>query len=288
MAVGALALTALPAQADPTPIDPHTSVFVTQLGLTDGHGRLTLQAHIGSDRMVGFEADIPAGDGRWIAAQDVDVPELGVHCIGGPGPALHYLCGATGAAASTPLPTGNFQLAVPVVRIGSAAGLWGSTTVDRLTSYNEGYATQADTFPVVDAATHARSTAEATSLDTRWVRGAGVLSETITVRPGESVWAVDTTLPAGDGVSWVLNQWTVPSGLYCHLQPADDGTATVHCVEWAAGLVAIPAGRFTIALHLTAGVDDGSATPATISLTVGDSPAEVQDTFPWRGDLTDF
>ena len=267
------------ASADPSYRDPATSVSATQLGLTDGRGHLTVLVHVGIDGLVGFEVDVPAGGGRWSSASDIVEPELGVHCVGGPGPALRYLCGSDGTNRLTAafLPTGPYQLTLPVARTGSFDGLWGSAVMYYPVYPGDapGRPAPVDTFPVVNARTHARSTAEATFLDTDPDTASGALWETVTVRPGEVVRAVDTIAPVVAGQRWRLTGFTAPAGLLCRLI----GRADVRC---ARPVGALPASRFNIGLRLTASVDAAPAGPGTISLSVGDHPAEVQDTFVQR------
>lgn len=286
LAMAVALLTAPAARANPDPgsgIDPATSVTVTQLGLTNGTGWITVHVHVGID-LLGFAVDVPAGTGRWVTPPDVYVPDLAMHCLAGPDRDLHYLCARSlEPDPSNVLPVGYFEVALPVSRVGGYAGLVGSTTMHHLVGLGAGgplpydLSQSRDTFAVVDASTDYRSTAEAIALnESHWPRHS-YLPETVFIAPGEPVWAITTVLPLAGGVFWKFLSVAAPAFLQCQPQPGSRHVLAVHCNAVSGGR--IPAGRFTMVIKVSVFTYDESGPPGTVALTIGDNPPQVQDTF---------
>ncbi|MGX7680737.1 hypothetical protein ACSMXN_17770 [Jatrophihabitans sp. DSM 45814] len=284
-------LLAQPASADQTSIDPKTSVVVSRLPLIGGAGQVQVQAQIGTDEVIGFEIVIPAAGGSWTASADIAVPTLGIHCKGVPGADLHYLCGANTADWENGnffLPTGSYQLALPVRRIGSIVGLTGITVVNKTDIYGEEFPSNSDTFPVVDGRTDPMSRAEVRNLDTRGnffgdATGYGDIAVTTTIVPGETVLALDVGLP-GPGVKWKLLQTLFAPQLSCSLATSSAQQSDIHCVHLDGGRVSpFPASRFTVVLRMSVfgRGTDGASSAGTAVLSFANGLSQAPDTFNW-------
>lgn len=279
------------AAADPFFPDPRTSVVVTRLTVTDGKGWLVLQPRIGQDTTIGFEVSIPAGTGSWSGSPHVLAPELGIACVRKPGPDLHYLCGSDGTDPErgadpeqdpATLPSGGYQISIPVTRSGPATGLTRATTFWEVNPSYGAVSYASDTFPVVDAA-HVRSNAEVRSLHTGSQPSfpgydVGDIAVTMTVVPGERVHALDLQLPPAD---WRVVAYQLRSRVTCTLSEAEDAPL-IHCAASNPG-VDFPAGRypFVVKVAVPAAEDDSAGQDAAVALTVNGNAPAVQDTFGW-------
>ncbi len=279
-----------PASADPTYLDPKSSVMVTQLGMSSDTGFLTIQAHIGADHMFGFEVVIPAGSGTWALPGAQFVSALGVRCFGVPGANFDYVCGAdtheTGDRSE--LPQGNYQITVRAKYSGPATtGLWGTTYAYKTDAYGEPFGSSYDTFPVVNAASHFRSTAEVANYHPSdlYGQGLGELAISATIVPGESVMAIDTTLPTTPGAHYKLWNIKYNPGLTCAVIHAT-GADTFHCTSLNAGH-AIPPSRFTVVLQtgFTGALPDQDG---SVALQLGSAAPEPVDTFPVLYDINNY
>ena len=273
------------AHADPYFPDPHTSVVVTRLTISHGNGWLVLQPRIGHDTAIGFQVSIPAGAGSWSGPAVVPVPELGISCVRKAEPDLDYLCGSDGTDSDSPpflLPSGGYQISIPLSRTGSITGLTGATSFWQVNRSEGPAAYPSDSFPVVDA-THFLSTAEVrnfytSSQQTLFGDDIGDLPVTMTVVPGEQVHAVDIRLPPGD---WGLLDYDFHPRIHCQLE-GDRATPTIHCASLRPTINYLP-GRYpyVFRLELPATEDDSAGRPGFVALTVNADPTTVQDTFGW-------
>ena len=286
LATGALfAAGTTAAHADPFFPDPKTSVTVSRLTVTDGKGWLVLQPRIGHDQTIGFEVSIPAGDGSWSGPASIPVYDMGISCVRQAGPGLDYLCGSNGFDWENPpplLPSGGYQITIPLTRTGSITGLTGRTDIWEENPFDGPYSFYSDSFPVVDG-THFRSTAEVRGLLTNLpVNGSaydlGDIAVTLTAVPGERVHAIDVQLPPAD---WGIVAWQQNSWITCRLS-GGPAAPLIHCASINSN-VDFPAGRypFVVKVRIPSSEDDSSGQDATVALTVNGAAPLIQDTFQW-------
>jgi hypothetical protein len=320
-----------PASAAASGPDDLTSVVVTRLSITGGRGWLVLQPRIGLRPSVGFEVFVRAGGPlgqtpcpgcTWGGPPVVHVPEMGIDCRrvpgsytwdGGPWPDLHYVCGARNEEDEDPvwpccgmtgrsvhrdgdpppaeLPSGGYQISIPVTRTGPVDGLTGYAWMNAV---DETYPTvrsySPDTFPVLDGS-HYRSTAEVRAAvlvpDPDGSADRTKLSLTTTIVPGESITAVDVSLP---DYGWrIIGSNAATHQVRCGVVPGPD-SPVLHC-QPAAADGSLPAGRYPLALTL--GTTRRPAPPcyaeptsptcwaSRVSLTAAGVSPQVQDTFRW-------
>lgn len=277
------------AYADPFFPDPKTSVMVTRLTVTDGKGWLVLQPRIGHDTAIGFGVRIPAGAGSWTGPAAIAVYDMGIRCVRLAGPDLNYQCGSDGADGQDPpplLPSGGYQITIPVTRTGAVTGLTGATNFWEVSPYDGPVSYNSDTFPVVDG-THFRSTAEVRNFYTGLLpsslhRDRGDIAVTMTVVPGERVHAVDIQLPPAD---WRLLAYQLHPLVDCQLTGAPTAPL-IHCAPITAGRD-FPAGRypFVIKVDLPEDEDFSLGQPGTVALGVNGADPVIGDTFGWYNAL---
>ena len=227
---------------------------------------------------------IPAGDGAWSGSPSIAVPDLGISCVRQAGPDLHYLCGSKDAYSDPqplPLPSGGYQISIPVTRTGPVAGLAGATSFWEINPSYGSVSYASDTFPVVDG-THFRSTGEVRSLYTGIGgsvsgRDQGDIAVTMTVVPGERVHAVDLQLPPAD---WQLLAWQLGPQISCRLA-GGPAAPVIHCA--AATNRYFPLGRypFVVKVGVPPAEDTSSGQDATVALAVNGADPVIQDTFGW-------
>ena len=262
---------AAPASANPAMApDPANSVVVSRLSISDGKGWLTLHAR--NNTAIGYEVRIPAGNGSWSGKADVYMPEQDAHCRLQSGPDLHYIC----RPGEYGFPSGNYAVSIPVTRTGSVEGLTG-----RAWAFADTSAWYEDTFPVLDGS-HYRSTTEVRNApftrDAGEAEGRASLSVTTTVVPGESIEAVDVTIPAG---SWrLIGSNAGNHGVRCNVLDPGTGSPTLHCRPDAAPASGLTAGRYHLVLTLGFRGEPKRQYSEVSLAAAGHSP-EVQDTFAW-------
>lgn len=264
---------------------------------------------------------IPCTGCAWGGPPVVHVPEMGIDCRrvpgsytydGGPWPDLHYVCGARNQEDEDPvwpccglparsvlrdgdppparLPSGSYQISIPVTRTGPVDDLTGYAWINAV---DEPYGVRAwapDTFPVLDGS-HYRSTAEVRAAvlvpDPDAAADRVKLSLTTTIVPGESVTALDVSLP---DYGWrILGSNAAAHDAGCGIRPGPD-SPVLHC-QPAAATGRLPAGRFQLAFVLGttrrpappcyAEPRDPTCWSSRVSLTAQGLPPQVQDTFRW-------
>ncbi|GAA1875915.1 hypothetical protein [Lapillicoccus jejuensis] len=287
LTAGALALGAAPAHAVTDVPDSGTSALVTRLTVDDGRGWLTVQVRVQATSVVGFEVHVPAGtDETWTGSPDVDVRELGIHCRSVGVRNLAYVCGDRSGAADAPsLPSGGYQVTLPVTHTGVLpAGVFGHTWVDARDATGQVGRYGGDAFPVVDGS-HYYSTAELRTAplvadpDTV-LSGTATVPISMTVVPGEEIASVDVSLP-GSG-PWTQIGTNAPArGASCGVvQPVAGANRVLHCTGEHGG--PLPVGRYQLVSTLRwAGPDvDGHWTQ--VKLTAVGGVAQRMDTCHFR------
>lgn len=275
---------ASPAHADPFFPDPQTSVVVTRLTVAAGRGWLVLQPRIGHDTAIGFEVTIPAGAGSWSGPATIPLLDMGISCVRRAGPDLDYLCGSDDAWADPSpalLPSGGYQVSIPVTRTGPVTGLIGATKYWEINPYEGAVSYASDTFPVVDP-THFFSTAEVRNFYTDvsspyYKKDRGDIAATMTVVPGEYVHEIDFRLPPAD---WRLDAWSPRSNVECDLTGAP-AAPLIQCVySWQQSF---PTGRYPFVVRVEVPTDEdfSAGQQASVALPVNGAAPEVQDTFGW-------
>ena len=315
----AAVLAAGPANAGASGPDAVTSVVVTRLsimtvgfgqdGVSHGRGWLTLHPRIGTKPSAGFEVFIPAGDGEWSGPPLVNVAEMGISCRRVSGtqdvdtirPDLHYVCGNRTSDDEDPtrteegywppivLPSGGYQVSIPVTRTGSVDGLTGLAWMNAADSDGMVRSFSPDTFPLQP---QYRSTAEVRTAplvpDPDGAGGQAKLSLTTTIVPRESITALDVSLP---DYEWrIIGSNAAAHDVRCAVLSGPD-SPTLHCQPTAAANGSLPVGRYHLALTLgfqpapqrppTCSITEQDCNRAHVSLTAAGRSSEVADTFYW-------